>query len=83
MYAIPMNMPSESSDDMQWTVTSKPPVLVRPPTPHDATKPCLDPNVLILIQFPNLSNRPLTPWVIGLVLLSSWTRVHFLFSFFT
>ena len=25
MYVIPMNMPSESSDDVQWTVTSKPP----------------------------------------------------------
>ena len=25
MYVIPMNMPSESSDDMQWTVTGKPP----------------------------------------------------------
>ena len=25
MYVVPMNMPSESSDDMQRTVTSKPP----------------------------------------------------------
>ena len=24
MYIVPMNMPSEPSDDVQWTVTSKP-----------------------------------------------------------
>ena len=32
-YVVPMNMPSESSDDVQWTVTSKPPKL-RPKPPE-------------------------------------------------